>query len=87
MKGALKIAVLEASKSKFYPEDVKRFLKGLYATLFLRDRFSARDMEQALFFAYRNGYELGASAYGADIERIHGRFPNFDLDEIVESEE
>lgn len=84
MNSTLKMAVLEASRSKHYPQDVKDFLKGLYATLFLRDRFTARDMEQALFFAYRNGYELGAAAYGAKIEDVHGRFPNFDLDEIVE---
>lgn len=77
------MAVSEATKSNVYPEDVHIFLKGLYATLFLKDVFQARDMEKALFFAFRNGYELGASAYGADIEKIHDRFPDFDLEDFT----
>lgn len=73
--------VAEANKSKVYPEDVKKFLYGLYASLHLTDTMSGKDMEKVIFFAYRNGYLLGVGSQGGSVEDFSDRLPDFGLDE------
>lgn len=82
MKSPLFFMVAEAMKSKSYPEDVKKFLYGLFATLHLRASYSAKDMEKIIFYAFRNGYVLGASSQGAEAQDIQDRLPDFGLDEM-----
>lgn len=76
----LRFMVMESCRSKLYPEDVHKFLKGLYGTLFLAS--IEKDLEKVIFYAYRNGYELGAASKGADVKEIHDRLPSFGLDDI-----
>lgn len=82
IKCPLRLAVAEARNSKVYPLDVKKFLHGLYATLHLSDDDSVKDIERIIFFAFRNGYVLGASSQGADAQEIQDRMPNFGMDEV-----
>lgn len=81
IKHPLRLAVAEARNSKAYPLDVKKFLHGLYATLHLSDGTMAGDVEKVIFFAFRNGYVLGASSQGADAQEVQDRMPDFGLDE------
>lgn len=81
LKYPLRFLVDEARHSKTYPKDVNKFLHGLYATLHLGSGASADDIEKVIFFAYRNGYVLGAASQGADAQKIQDRLPDFDLDD------
>lgn len=84
MNSPLFFMVAEAMKSKSYPTDVKEFLYGLFATLHLRASYSAKDMEKIIFFAFRNGYVLGAASQGMNAQEIQDRLPDFGLDEQSE---
>lgn len=84
MNCPLRFLVEEARRSKVYPMDVKKFLHGLYATLHLTDNATAKDMEKVIFYAFRNGYVLGASSQGADDQEIQDRLPDFGLDDSKE---
>jgi hypothetical protein len=77
----LRLLIAEDVKCHLYPKDVKKFMLGAYATLHLAENVSPKELEKIIFFAYRNGYEIGAEQYGGDIENIHDRLPNYGLDE------
>jgi hypothetical protein len=80
-KSPLQTLVFFQMKSTAYPQWVKKFLRGLYATLYITHDARAADMEKLVFYAYRNGYELGAAAYGGDAQKIHDGIPTLGLDE------
>lgn len=77
----LRLLIAEDVKCHQYPIDVKKFMLGAYATLHLAENVSPKELEKIIFFAYRNGYEIGAEQYGGDIENIHDRLPSYGLDE------
>lgn len=77
MKNPLRLVVMEDIKCRKYPNDVKKFMLGLYATLHLTDNIPPKELEKLVFLAFRNGYELGAAHYGGDAQRIHERLPDY----------
>lgn len=76
----LRIVVAEASKSKAYPKDVKKYLYGLFATLHLSNNVD--DIEKAIYYAYRNGYVLGAASQGANDQEVQDRLPDLGMEEF-----
>ena len=83
IKCPLRLLVAEARNSKAYPKDVKKYLMGLYATLHLTDNAIGRDMEKLVYYAFKNGYVLGAQSQGGDVQDISDRLPDFGFDDEV----
>ena len=72
--------VAEAKESKVYPKEVKKYLLGLYATLHITDGATSKEMERLVFYAFRNGYVLGAQSQGANAQDIFDKLPDFGMD-------
>lgn len=83
-KSPLQTLVYFQMKSAAYPQWVKKFLRGLYATLYLTHDAKASDIEKIVYYAYRNGYELGAAAHGGDAMKIHEGIPGLGIDDVTE---
>lgn len=80
IKCPLRFMVAEAKESKVYPEEVKKYILGLYATLHITDGATSKDLERLVFYAFRNGYVLGAQSQGANAQDIFDELPDFGLD-------
>lgn len=83
IKCPLRFLVAEAKESKVYPKDVKKFLMGLYATLHITDGATNKDVERLVFYAFRNGYVLGAQSQGASAQDVYDKLPDFGMDEEI----
>lgn len=80
IKCPLRFMVAEAKESKVYPKEVKKYILGLYATLHITDGATSKDLERLVFYAFRNGYVLGAQSQGANAQDIFDELPDFGLD-------
>ena len=81
IKCPLRILVAEARNSKAYPKEVKKYLMGLYATLHLTDNATSKDMEKLVYYAFKNGYVLGAQSQGGNAQDISDSLPDFGFDD------
>ena len=79
-KNPMQVLCAFAMKNKVYPERLRKFFRGLYATLFLSHKASVKEMEKIIYYAYRNGYVLGAAEYGGDPEQIENEIPDLGFD-------
>lgn len=79
MKNVIRLVVAEARLSKVYPKDIKKYLMGLYASLHLKD--GEKDMERLIYYAFKNGYVLGAASQGADAQEVSDRLPDLGIEE------
>lgn len=79
MKNPIRLVVAEARMSKAYPKDVQKYLLGLYASLHLKD--SEKNMERLIYYAFKNGYVLGASSQGADAQGVSDRLPDLGIED------
>ena len=78
MKNVIRLVVAEARLSKVYPKDIKKYLMGLYASLHLKD--SEKDMERLIYYAFKNGYVLGAASQGAEAQEVSDRLPDLGIE-------
>lgn len=75
-KNPMQMLCAFAQRNKNYPARVRKFFGGLYATLFITHSASAKDMEKIVYYAYKNGYVLGAAEYGGDPKRVEDEIPD-----------
>lgn len=75
-KNPLQVLCAFQMRNKVYPPRVRKFFRGLYATLFLAHHASAKELERNIYYAYRNGYVLGASEYGANPQQVEDEIPD-----------
>lgn len=83
MKCPLRLVVAEARLSKVYPRNIKKYLMGLYATLHLADSAKQRNIESIIYYAFNNGYVLGAASHGAEAQKVADELPDLGVDEEV----